>query len=52
VLLAMGVGHEPAYGAIRVSLGAANTAGEIDAFAEALRREVESLRRTVLRQTA
>jgi cysteine desulfurase len=52
VLLAMGVERERAYGAIRVSLGADNTAAEIDAFAEALRREIEALRRMMMRETA
>lgn len=52
VLLAMGVERERAYGAIRVSLGAGNTAEQIDAFAEALRREIAALQRLMLRETA
>jgi cysteine desulfurase len=52
VLLAMGVERERAYGAIRVSLGAGNTAEQIDGFAEALRREIAALRRMTLRERA
>lgn len=52
VLLAMGVDRERAYGAIRVSFGADNTAEQIDAFAAALEREVAALRRMALRETA
>jgi cysteine desulfurase len=52
VLLAMGIERERAFGAIRASLGAGNTAEEIDAFADALRREVTALRRMTLRETA
>lgn len=52
VLLAMGVERERAFGAIRVSLGAGNSGEQIDAFAEALRREIAALRRMMLRETA
>lgn len=52
VLLAMGVERERAFGAIRVSVGADNTAEQMDAFAEALRREIAALRRMALRETA
>ncbi len=52
VLLAMGVDRERAYGAIRVSFGADNAAEQIDAFADALEREIAALRRMALRETA
>lgn len=52
VLMAMGVERERAYGAIRVGLGAGNTPGEVDAFAECVRREVGALRRMMLRDMA
>jgi cysteine desulfurase len=51
VLLAMGVDRERAHGAVRVSMGMQNTAAEIDAFSEALERELGSLRRLVSRGT-
>ncbi|MGE0371511.1 MAG: cysteine desulfurase family protein [Gammaproteobacteria bacterium] len=52
VLLAMGVDRERAYGAIRVSFGAGNTPGQVDAFADTLGREIEILRGMALRETA
>jgi len=52
VLLAMGIERERAFGAIRVSLGADNTAEQIDGFAGALRREIAALRRMTLREMA
>ncbi len=52
VLLAMGVDRERAYGAIRVSFGAGNTAEQIDLFADALEREIAVLRRMALRESA
>lgn len=44
-LLAMGLAPEEALSSLRVSFGIANTAAEVDAFLEALGREVEHLRR-------
>lgn len=52
VLLAMGIDRERAYGALRVSFGAGNTAEQVDLFAEALEREIAALRRMALRETA
>ncbi|MBK8163045.1 MAG: cysteine desulfurase [Gammaproteobacteria bacterium] len=52
VLLAMGVDRERAYGAIRISFGAGNTPGQVDAFADTLGREIEVLRGMALRETA
>lgn len=44
VLLAMGVEHERAYGALRVSLGAGNRAEEVDGFIAAVSERVRFLR--------
>lgn len=44
VLSAMGVAPEISRGAVRVSLGAATTADEVDGFLAALRRTVEELK--------
>ncbi|HUP42048.1 MAG TPA: cysteine desulfurase family protein, partial [Thermoanaerobaculia bacterium] len=44
-LLAIGLDPEEALSSIRISLGAATTEAEIDAFLEALTREVATLRR-------
>ncbi|MBK9130339.1 MAG: cysteine desulfurase [Gammaproteobacteria bacterium] len=52
VLLAMGIDRERAYGALRVSFGAGNTADQVDQFAAALEREIAALRRMALRETA
>jgi len=43
-LLAMGVAPEVARGAVRVSVGAANTPAEIDAFLNALAKTAQRLR--------
>ena len=48
VLLAMGIERELARGAIRVSLGVANTAEQVDAFVDALRQVHASLPRAVV----
>lgn len=45
VLSAMGVAPDLARGAVRVSLGAANTAAEVDSFLETLRATVSKLQR-------
>lgn len=45
VLLAMGVAPELARGAVRVSLGRANTPAQVDAFLEALKAVVARLKR-------
>jgi cysteine desulfurase len=44
-LLAMGIAPEEALSSLRVSFGLTNTAAEVDAFLEALEREVAALRR-------
>lgn len=45
VLLAMGVDPEFARGAVRVSLGASNTAEQVDAFLQAMENEILRLKR-------
>jgi cysteine desulfurase len=47
-LLAIGLSPEEALASLRVSLGITNTAEEIDAFAEALGREVAALRKILV----
>ncbi len=44
-LLAMGITPEEAVGSLRVSFGISNTLGQVEAFLEALEREVAHLRR-------
>ena len=46
-LLAVGISREEALSSLRVSFGITNTADEVDAFLDALAREVAELRRAV-----
>ncbi|HTG35639.1 MAG TPA: cysteine desulfurase family protein [Thermoanaerobaculia bacterium] len=46
-LLAMGISRQEALSSLRVSFGIANTQGDVDAFLDALAREVAELRRAV-----
>jgi cysteine desulfurase len=46
-LLAMGISRQEALSSLRVSFGIANTQDDVDAFLDALAREVAELRRAV-----